>query len=201
MSDRTKAPRFLVIGYGNPGRFDDGLGPALAARLEDLASETITIDSDYQLQVEYAEDVSRYDVVVFADAAVSGPEPFYVSEIEPRPTLSFSSHSLGPSEVLGLAQMLFRAKTRGFVLGIRGYQFDSFSERLSESAQANLAAAQSFLESVLSSGNIQELESGDSASVRRHGPKLDRNQPRSLSCKTASTSSCALTTTRTSGSR
>jgi hydrogenase maturation protease len=201
VSERAKAPRFLVIGYGNPGRLDDGLGPALAARLETLGSETTTIDSDYQLQVECAEEVSRHDVVVFADAAVSGPEPFYVSEIEPRPTLSFSSHSLDPSEVLGLAHSLFKAKTRGFVLGIRGYQFDQFSERLSEGAQANLAAAQSFLESVLKSGNVQELERADPEAVRRHGPQLDRNQPRSLSCKTASTSSCALTTTRISGSR
>ena len=28
--------RLLVIGYGNPGRLDDGLGPAFAAQVERL---------------------------------------------------------------------------------------------------------------------------------------------------------------------
>ena len=27
----------LLLGYGNPGRLDDGLGPALAAQVECLA--------------------------------------------------------------------------------------------------------------------------------------------------------------------
>jgi hydrogenase maturation protease len=170
VSDQGGSVRFLVIGYGNPGRLDDGLGPALADLLEPLTSETTTIDSDYQLQVEYAEQVSRHDIVVFADAAVSGPEPFYVEEVNPVSGISFSSHSLGPSEVLGLAHDLFKADTRGFVVGIRGYEFDEFGERLSERALANLAAARHFLESVLKSGNAQGLEQGAEQSVLRDSP-------------------------------
>ncbi len=169
MSGRDKST-FLVIGYGNPGRLDDGLGPRLADELEGLASEAVTIDSDYQLQVEYAEEVSRHDVVVFADAAVSGPEPFYVEEVTPVSGVSFSSHSLGPSEVLGLARDLFKAQTRGFVVGIRGYEFDEFGERLSAGAQANLAAALDFLQSVLKSGNVHGLERVAEQSAHRDSP-------------------------------
>jgi hydrogenase maturation protease len=32
----SPSPRVLVIGYGNPGRQDDGLGPAAAAEIEKL---------------------------------------------------------------------------------------------------------------------------------------------------------------------
>ena len=50
-----KAPRkVLLIGYGNPGRLDDGLGPALAAAVEKLAIPGVTVDADYQLNVEDA---------------------------------------------------------------------------------------------------------------------------------------------------
>ena len=49
MSEPTR--RILVIGYGNPGRRDDGLGPALAARLEALALPGVTVESDFQLAI------------------------------------------------------------------------------------------------------------------------------------------------------
>jgi len=169
VSGRGKST-FLVIGYGNPGRLDDGLGPRLADALEPLASETVTIDSDYQLQVEYAEEVSRHDIAVFVDAAISGREPFYVEEVTPVSGVSFSSHSLGPSEVLGLARDLFQAKTRAFVVGIRGYDFDEFGERLSAGARANLDSAIDFLQSVLKSGNVHGLERIADQSEYRDSP-------------------------------
>jgi len=146
-----------VIGYGNPGRLDDGLGPALAERLEAAALPAVSIESDYQLQVEDAEAVSRHDVVVFADAAVNGASPFAVSEVVPRRDVSFTSHSLDPEEVLGLARDLFHATARGFVLGIRGYEFDEFGERLSPGATRNLAEAEAFLLSVLATDDVAAL--------------------------------------------
>jgi hydrogenase maturation protease len=150
LADRAASERrSLVIGFGNPGRLDDGLGPALAARLESAPPPGVTVDSDYQLQVEDAESVSRHDLVIFADAAVAGPEPFGVGEVTPLHGVSFSSHSLGPGEVLGLAQDLFHAATRGFALGIRGYTFNEFGERLSPDAVKNLRAAEEFLRAVL----------------------------------------------------
>ena len=33
----------LLLGYGNPGRLDDGLGPALAAQVERLALPGVTV--------------------------------------------------------------------------------------------------------------------------------------------------------------
>jgi hydrogenase maturation protease len=145
----TETPRVLLIGYGNPGRQDDGLGPALARAVETLGLPGVTVDADYQLTVEDAEAAARHDVVVFADAARKGPEPFSFRRIEPRTQVSFSTHSVAPEAVLGLAGELFAARTEAYLLGIRGYDFDVLEEALSPRAVENLAAAIGFLEPVL----------------------------------------------------
>ena len=141
--------RILVLGYGNPGRRDDGLGPACAAELEKLGLPDVTVDSDYQLTVEDADALARHDVVVFIDAAVDGPEPFAFRRIEPGPAVVFSSHSATPEGVLTLTDELFHEQPDAYVLGIRGYEFNEFGEALSERARANLAAALAFITPVL----------------------------------------------------
>jgi len=161
----------LIIGYGNPGRLDDGLGPALVGRLEERALPGVSLDSDYQLQVEVADALRQHDLVVFVDAAVSGPEPFRVAEVQPSDGASFSTHSVSPGQLLGLSRRLFQAQTRAFVVAIRGYQFDDFGERISPRAQQNLQAAFEFLERVLSTGNLAELESR--ARTLPHQPDRD----------------------------
>jgi len=151
-----KCGKVLLIGFGNPGRLDDGLGPALAAAIEGLNLPDLIVDSNYQLTVEDAAVVSENDFVVFADAAVSGPEPFYFKKIEPRTELSFSSHSVEPEAVLGLAYDMFNAKTKGYILGIRGYEFDEFGERLSKKAKDNLEKAIEFIIPVLKNKDFME---------------------------------------------
>lgn len=158
----------LLIGFGNPGRLDDGLGPALAEAVEELDLPGVTVEADYQLTVEDAAEVAKHDVVVFADADVAGPEPFRVKRIYPGSSrLSFSSHSVEPQAVLSLAKELFKAEPEGYILGIRGYEFNEFGERLSEKAQANLAAAVAYVESAVREGNLREVrpEGGDWAST------------------------------------
>jgi hydrogenase maturation protease len=153
--------RILLIGYGNPGRLDDGLGPALAAALDELRLPGVTIDADYQLTVEDAASVAEHDVVVFADADVAGPEPFWLRRIEPdpdpAPAVSFSSHSVEPEQILALAHRLFGARTQGYVLAIRGYAFNDFGEGLSEKARANLAAALQFIEPLLRRRSFRDV--------------------------------------------
>ncbi|MFH1533268.1 MAG: hydrogenase maturation protease [Pseudomonadota bacterium] len=138
-------PKILVIGYGNPGRLDDGLGPALAARLEVMALPGVTVDSDYQLTVEDAAAVAQHDVVIFADAHVSCAPPFALTRLEPGGAMSFSTHHVEPGAVLALAKDLFGETPDAFALGIRGYEFNDFGERLSDAARRNLDAALEFL--------------------------------------------------------
>jgi len=177
------APKVLVIGYGNPGRLDDGLGPALAAALEKLGLPGVTVEADYQLVVEDAGAIAEHDVVVFADASLSGPEPFSFCRIEPKTDSNFSSHLLEPEGALALAQTLFSASTEGYVLGIRGYEFDEFGESLSDKARANLASAVEFLENVLRKGCFREAAAAlNKVSVVDTGPSNGDRR-----CKTENT--------------
>lgn len=148
-------PKILFIGYGNPGRLDDGLGPALAARIDALSLTGMTVEADYQLGIENAFDVSQHDVVIFADAAVRGKAPFFFKEIHPQSPLSLGSHSVSPEEVLFFAEKLFHSRARAYVLGIRGYEFNGYNERLSERAEKNLEEAFQFVAKLVQSGDFK----------------------------------------------
>jgi hydrogenase maturation protease len=138
-------PRALVIGYGNPGRKDDGLGPALAEAVTARNLRGVSVEQNYQLMVEDAAQVAEHDLVVFADAHRSCEPPFMLAEVEPDPEPSFSTHSVSPGAVLSLAREHFGATTKAYILGIRGYDLESFEEGLTDQARANLDQAIEFI--------------------------------------------------------
>ncbi len=133
----------LVIGFGNPGRRDDGLGPALAARLEALQLPGVTVESFTQLSIEQALLVAGHDLVVFADAAadVADGAAFYLRPVAPAPGASCFSHHLSPAAVLQLAADCFDARPRAWQLGIRAIDLESFAVDLTAAAKDNLDAA------------------------------------------------------------
>lgn len=148
----------LLIGYGNIGRLDDGLGPMLAERIEALALPGVTVDADYQLIVEHGEQASRFETVVFVDACTTGPEPFWVSKIVGNDgRAGFSSHSCSPEGVLAIARDLFGHEPTAYVMGIRGYDFNEYDQRLSDAATSNLDQAVEALERMLREGTIDEI--------------------------------------------
>lgn len=112
--------RILVIGFGNPARGDDGLGPALAERLEALQLPGVTVECDYQLAVEHASLAAEHEVVIFVDAALDAEDPFYFRPLAAAPsTPGFTSHGISPAEVLYLAGTCYGAYPDGYLLGIR----------------------------------------------------------------------------------
>ena len=89
----SREPRILVLGYGNPGRQDDGLGPAVAAGIDGLGWPNITAYDNYQLNIEDAVDVAENDVVWFVDAAKAGQAPYAVHDVAPAATIEFTNYS------------------------------------------------------------------------------------------------------------
>ncbi|NLF31841.1 MAG: hydrogenase maturation protease [Planctomycetes bacterium] len=166
-------PRILLIGFGNPGRLDDGLGPAAAAAVEALGLPSVTVDSDYQLTVEDAEAAARHRVAILVDADETGCEPFSVRRLAPGRDLSFSTHSVSPEAVIGMAHGLFGGDVAGYVVGVRGYEFNEFDERLSERARANLDEALAWLRGVLTldvDALINELDRRSAATAEGENP-------------------------------
>lgn len=133
-------PRILVIGYGNPGRQDDGLGPAAAAEIENIGWPNVTTSDNYQLVIEDAVEVAAHDVVWFVDASCEGDAPCTLSRLAPALDITFTSHLLKPESLLAIAHQQFGRSPEAYLLSIRGYQFD-FLEGLSRPAADNLALA------------------------------------------------------------
>jgi hydrogenase maturation protease len=133
-------PRVLILGYGNPGRQDDGLGPAVSARIAALGWPNVTAYDNYQLNIEDALDVADHDVVWFVDAARAGASPYAVEALAPAATLEFTSHLVRPGAILAMASQYYGAEPDAFLLGIRGYEFE-FVEALTPAATDNLQLA------------------------------------------------------------
>ncbi len=133
-----------LIGYGNPGRCDDGLGPAFAARIEARGLPGLDVFTDYQLTVDHALQIASAHEVVFVDALMKADAPFRFAALEPAMSHDLSSHSLSPASVLALAATLFDARPKAFVLGISGVEFGEVREGLSKEAGENLRLAEDF---------------------------------------------------------
>ena len=135
-----------MLGYGNPARGDDGLGPALVERIGSLALEGVETRVDYQLCVEDAMDIGRFDQVIFVDASLDATPPYLHYRLaETLAPTTLDTHSVSPEALIHLARTLFGATSSASILAIRGYDFTTFSERLSPAARRNLNVALDYL--------------------------------------------------------
>lgn len=144
-------PKILIYGYGNPGRGDDGLGPAFIDRVEAWRKREkinhIVTDSNYQLNIEEALTIRDYDKVIFVDASTEKIDDFELVPVRPSEKVSFTMHAMHPSFVLDLSRKLFGRSPGVFLMKIKGYEFQ-LSEGLSDRARSNLLKAFSYLKKI-----------------------------------------------------
>jgi hydrogenase maturation protease len=137
-----------VLGFGNPGRGDDGLGPALIERLEALGMPEVYTEAAYQLYIEDAANILGYVTVLFVDADRRGSGSFSIRKLSPARDVTFSSHLLRPESVLAICQEAFGDPPEAWLMGIRGYEF-GFCEGLTDEAEINLSEAMIFVEAFI----------------------------------------------------
>lgn len=159
----------LIIGYGNPGRGDDGLGVAFAQEIEELNFPNVAVDSDYQLSVEHAYDIAQSKLTILVDADTSCDEPFEIKEVVPAQRCSFSTHSVMPGALAALTKEFSGSEKSIYIIGIRGYEFNSFKEELSGKARENLKRAVEVVEKMLKNSNFDELREKLNNISRRTG--------------------------------
>ena len=151
--------KLLIIGYGNPGRGDDALGPELVELIEKENHPEVECQNDMQLQVEYVTDLENRELTLFVDADASCEAPFHFSQIKAEKDDSYTSHAMSPHAVLHAYQQVFGIQAPpAFLLRIRGYQFE-LGESLSENASANLDAARTFTKTLCATPNIRQWSS------------------------------------------
>jgi hydrogenase maturation protease len=125
----------LVIGYGNSSRCDDGVGWFVVERLEALALSDVEFLTAHQLEVDQAEALSRFDNVIFVDAAVpQSPRPITETVVQPRLQSHAVAHYLTPEDLVSLSDTLYGHVPRAFLFSIRGEDF-SFATNLSAATE------------------------------------------------------------------
>ncbi|HEX8924446.1 MAG TPA: hydrogenase maturation protease [Terriglobales bacterium] len=117
----------LIIGYGNPLRGDDGVGPAV---IEELANSPIAARAEllqrHQLGPELAEQVAAADAVIFIDASAIGtPGEIRTRKLQaPEVATSDLTHHVSPEVLLATARELYGRAPKAALVTVCGEKFE-----------------------------------------------------------------------------
>jgi hydrogenase maturation protease len=131
---------FLVIGYGNTLRGDDGVGPRVAEAIEQLALPGVRTLVCPMLTPELADPIARAHTVIFVDAAVDAPQEVQLRKLEPNETSQLMAHAADPRTMLALSRDVFGHTPQAWWLTIPAEQME-FCEELSGRTQEGFAEA------------------------------------------------------------
>ncbi|MDZ7755106.1 hydrogenase maturation protease [Rhodohalobacter sp.] len=152
--------RTLLIGIGNGSRGDDALGWLFLNDIEGKDPGRFDLEYRYQLQVEDADIISKYERVLFVDATEELiPKGYALKKCEPARSYYFSSHLQSPEAVLYLCETLYRKTPEAYVLPIKGYRWE-LGEPLSNKASNHLQRALDLFRSseLYKQAQIKEIE-------------------------------------------
>ncbi len=140
----------LIVGIGNNGRMDDGLGWELLDRIKQSKEFKGDIEYRYQLNIEDADVITKYRKVIFVDAHKGGlKNGFDIQKCLPKGTFEITTHSLHPGAVVYLSCGLYDWDGEAYLMTIEGHEW-GLSFGLSEPAKKNLSRAwEHFNEAVL----------------------------------------------------
>ena len=141
--------RIIVLGIGNTGRQDDGLGWLFLDFLKNQKNSYV-LEYRYQLQIEDAELISNYDEVIFVDATKEKTnDGFFLKPCQASDKYSFSTHALAPETILYLTNKLYGHNPQSSIFGIQGYEWE-LKIGISSKANHNLDNAKKyFIDKVL----------------------------------------------------
>lgn len=136
--------KLLIIGIGNSGRRDDGLGWAFLDAVEKMIDKDLRLVYRYQLQIEDAALMLDYEQVLFVDAYRGHLEDgFQMNDVQASRKFEFTTHSLSPEAILFLCEDLYGKQPNAKVLAIEGTEWE-LQQGLSPTAEENLAKAIDF---------------------------------------------------------
>lgn len=131
---------FLVIGYGNTLRGDDGVGPRVAEAVGHLRLPGVRTLICPLLTPELADPISRAEKVVFVDAAVDAPRQVQLRRLEPNDTSQLMAHAADPRTMLALSRDVFGRAPEAWWLTIPAVKMD-FNEAITDEAQCGCVEA------------------------------------------------------------
>ena len=127
--------RPVIIGFGNPLRGDDGVGPRAAELLEAELGDAAEIIVCHQLTPELVVKIGGAQLVIFLDASADQPagavSECSVTAVDP-PRFT---HHLTPGILIGLGECMGADVGRAVLLTCGAADFDT-AERLSSEAES-----------------------------------------------------------------
>ncbi len=158
---------FLVIGYGNPLRGDDGIGQQVAEQVERWNLPNVQTQAVHQLTPEIAADLAGVDCAIFVDACImeiaewafpglESPTSLQVLRIQPDDSTGVSlGHYANPRSLLALTQALYSYCPQAWLISVPGINFE-LGERLSPFAQSGVVSALEKVDQLL--GKLSNLD-------------------------------------------
>jgi hydrogenase maturation protease len=126
----------LLVGYGNTLRQDDGLGWLIADQLRSYYEDSlVSVISTPQLMPELALPVAECELVVFVDASVEGTAGVVCTQQLQAATALREPHTLQPADILGLADYLYGACPKAYLVTVTGESF-GLGDTLSTAVQS-----------------------------------------------------------------
>lgn len=133
-----------IVGIGNTLRSDDGAGMNVCKKMEEQHLAGVTVVTTQQLDIGMAEELTKFDAVIFVDASVNN-EPISFGPLNPEIDHPQSfSHHINAAMLAALAGKLFTADTRFYICAVGGNNFET-GILLSEKTLSNCNEAVSLL--------------------------------------------------------
>jgi hydrogenase maturation protease len=133
-----------IVAIGNTLRGDDMAGDYVSNKLAEKKLPFVDVICVQQLDIGMAEDLSKFDRVIFVDASLTEKTfSFKPLNLENNPTQTFS-HQVNASILAKLIQQLFPSQTAFYICAIGATNFE-MGNGLSETTQNNANAAIAWL--------------------------------------------------------
>ena len=146
---------FLVIGYGNSLRSDDGAGQKIAEQIAEWQLPQVRSLARHQLTPELAADIAQADLVIFIDAVATNPEhplSVQIQPLQPADELNILGHSSNPRSLIALTQTVYGKVVSAYWILIPAVNFD-FGEEFSSVTQSGVNMALKQIKELINKAN------------------------------------------------
>ncbi len=137
--------KILIAGIGDLLRCDDGFGPRVINKLENMSLPNNVVVKDYGTSgLDLIFDLGNYDEVIFVDAIdfegrageikIIEPKPRKITEKEIVGVINFSLHEIDLEKIIELALSLNILPKRTIIIGCKPKDL-SFGLKLSEEVE------------------------------------------------------------------
>ncbi|MEF2071818.1 hydrogenase maturation protease [Consotaella aegiceratis] len=146
----------LVLGIGNPGAGDDGVGPAVAQMLQGRAPSGVVVRARQGDMLALIDDWQGFEAVICIDAASGESGTGHIHRFDLthggradlQALAQTSSHGFGLPEAVELARVLGRTPGRLIVYAVEGASFEPGAAMSPEAVSAAKAVAEHVLADV-----------------------------------------------------